>query len=663
MTYWTIKSTSGEVSTEKSLADWGVEGVRLTFANQQAAAMSFQVPGEPFDTADLFAFESAIVLYKDRVRDGDGYAGGTVWFRGTIFQTPRHLQPGGEAHSYEARDAWQWLEELVFHQDWLFNAGGQPTSDLIINYGVTVKEQVVAILKWAIAQGAPIADPDAHPTAIDELTRIPASQVRDCLCGELLRDQLKMSPDTVAYLDHSADPAVFHVHRYASCAEQTAVVDGLKLESAEITPRHDLVLPAVVMNYVTTIEVDGVAKISLAQQKSPSNATGLERRALVHTFDLNGPKITHVSESLVCETINATHGSTVNDATRIAWWKARIAALADTWVQADQIAEFKIIKEDGTILTTENDIAAFLTAYPRALVEGNLSDWLYASKGFTSQRCQIRAVAKVSVLDPSAEVINEDLNIAWECRATNAATGDYDSISTYEEGEDPPVVVGGGQTVTLAEYLYSVHQVLHYDGSINLTEQEVAGAIRPGHRLNLSGGTGRFAAMSALVQSVTEDIDGGATSITFGPPNHLGPSDILEWLRAFRTRRLWTNPATQTSGNYAADQAVESGSKGVINNATAVPDKFHRLKVVGTNSGVLIDINPDPNLGMGITNIYGGYQTLSHQLTIGDPNSGGSVVIAVADCNGMNLTAREITVWENCVEKRMMVIGTATYSP
>lgn len=48
--------------------------------------------------------------------------------------------------------------------------------------------------------------------------------------------------------------------------------------------------------------------------------------------------------------------------------------------------------------------------------------------------------------------------------------------------------------------------------------------------------TALIAAMDAVVQSIDEDVDLGTSRISFGPPQHLGPRDMLELLRVNRFR-------------------------------------------------------------------------------------------------------------------------------
>jgi hypothetical protein len=54
-----------------------------------------------------------------------------------------------------------------------------------------------------------------------------------------------------------------------------------------------------------------------------------------------------------------------------------------------------------------------------------------------------------------------------------------------------------------------------------------SGAPRVGRKLNVTGGQAGWATMGAGIQQVTEDVFSGTTTVTFGPPEHLGPQDLL----------------------------------------------------------------------------------------------------------------------------------------
>lgn len=91
-----------------------------------------------------------------------------------------------------------------------------------------------------------------------------------------------------------------------------------------------------------------------------------------------------------------------------------------------------------------------------------------------------------------------------------------------------------------AQYFTSL-QTLQYEGALVLAAREVDGSIRPGAVINLTNGRPEWATMRAMVQTVTEDISAGTTTIEFGPPERLPAQDFVDQLMFARRVRLDTN--------------------------------------------------------------------------------------------------------------------------
>ena len=78
-----------------------------------------------------------------------------------------------------------------------------------------------------------------------------------------------------------------------------------------------------------------------------------------------------------------------------------------------------------------------------------------------------------------------------------------------------------------ADY-WAANSVLHYEGSVALYEP--AGctyAWSLGQTLSLTGAASAYESANALVRGCTYDLVSGQTSIDFGPPDQLGPGDLL----------------------------------------------------------------------------------------------------------------------------------------
>lgn len=106
----------------------------------------------------------------------------------------------------------------------------------------------------------------------------------------------------------------------------------------------------------------------------------------------------------------------------------------------------------------------------------------------------------------------------------------------------------------LAQAIYDGRKNTPYQGTITLATQDLVQAGSwIGRVLNLMGGDPEWETMAAEVQTIEESVAKGTTSISVGPPDHLGPSDLAALLRASRLRTLVnaTDVATRTGGTVA----------------------------------------------------------------------------------------------------------------
>ncbi|MGH7944950.1 MAG: hypothetical protein ACREF9_08080 [Opitutaceae bacterium] len=82
----------------------------------------------------------------------------------------------------------------------------------------------------------------------------------------------------------------------------------------------------------------------------------------------------------------------------------------------------------------------------------------------------------------------------------------------------------------LALAYYNALQVLQWDGSLRIVAPDCNSGIGVGKVVNLSNGRAVWAAMRAVVQSVTEELLSGTTEVTVGTAGHLSPQDFVSQL-------------------------------------------------------------------------------------------------------------------------------------
>ena len=537
---WTLRDANG---VEKTMADWGLRDLTRELINQASDLVTFRADGAASDADPIFAHGSTVRLFRN----------GTPWFYGRVVEVPGRASTKAEDQLYRVAGPWWYLENLVFQQVWLTTDGIHTTliptnkSRLILgqkNDGtkLTTGAAILEVLNYAIARGAPITLGTITPNAL-----APYGESIDRSCAEVIRDFLRWTPDAMAAFDYTTSPyPTLSIHRRADAATVTLPAYGAPVSGLDLTPRHDLQAPAVVLKFDQTNDIDNDTFTSLTVQSAPSTATGDELGALVMTFDLAGARATYHKQKVRTAPIPQSDTS----AGVIAWWKGKFPWLAD-------FADSDLLVVPGShTLAIENPgnyPGITLSNVPNELLEGSVASWmnLYAAP----LRVQATLQYTGAETDESTEVWGpkKQRNLYTRVVGTNAQTQTYNRLTSETDAE--PVPAG------LAQALYDAAGTLQYDGLLELTEEECSGVAAPGSLLNLTGGRAEWATMSAQVQRIEERVDLGQTRVTVGPAKHLGHADIATMLRANRRRRVSYRLNERTSGSGSGNAAKVQGGE------------------------------------------------------------------------------------------------------
>lgn len=665
---WTITIDN----LEKSVADLGFRGLIVTLTNQGIDTLRFEAPSSFTETPSLVG--KSVVLRRGREWQDDHWVSesGSIVFSGTIAAATNQATSNSEFAAYTAYGPWRALERTLYGQQWAGAAtgGSVKTSHVFVNAGVSMKGQIEAVISAAIAAGIPM-----QAGTIDEMGVLPMSQCRDIMLAEVIRQELRWAPDAVAWFDYSTSPPKLHCRRAANLPAVNIPLDGTVISECELTPRHDLIVPSVCLFFEFANQVDGREMLSIMKQIWPMEATGFEQGALVGTFDFEGPQITHDVKVIRTRQI---HADSLDDNARLEWWKDHCPELRNSRIQslsipysgvrfysvgiepdASEIAGIYIVGsgwdntafargeyakriQGGTVMifrAAKNGTAVGDPLYQQSLFQyiatiradvtndrfgGNellqdsdpLTRWLEVEHGFIGEVIEVVANVTQTVVDPlTGNTYTDTLVKTVRIVMTNAVSGEYTTVTSFVQGETPPD--------GLAEFLYNVGQKLHYDGSIVLHESECSQLASVGNVVNIPGGP--YAAMNAIVQQCVMDIDWGITTLMLGTPKHLGPSDLIEWVRAFRRRRVWLNPAIQSDGDLASGVSHNDYShKAPVSEASHGSQTPQRMKMFG--AGGSVDINPE-------------------------------------DSGGKTITLRELNYCDNGTMKKIRVLASAPYTP
>lgn len=586
-------------------SELGVEGITLSLQSlrEDKATISMQVPDALADPA--FAFGATVSIAND----------GAQVFAGTLQSAPEVRMTGtGERLNFELLGPWWYLENIIFQQSWtarnpLKGTAGQPDtitehrSKLVFGQSVegapmTTGESIAEVLAWAIAAGAPLQ----VGTLLAGVTP-PAREQLDITCAEAIRIALRWTPDAVAWFDYSTTPPTLHIQRRADLTAVTLPTASEIATSLAIKARRDLQVSSVTLKFLQTGDFDGETWSNTVLDRWPVGASEQAPKALVQTIELSGGSTTTQKQAVVTRSIPALDAS---DADIISWWKTRslekvpkgIAGNKLEVVESSYYGEVNAgqLKADGATPQTLDwgDLG------DRELVMGSVTAWMEQANttlgaaqatmgvglryklplvGTTEEQAKIKALFNLESSDPSTK------NVFWINATpvvTNAVSQTYSQVVSSTEGETVPT--------GLAQSFYGALATLHYEGSFETTDAEISLAVGMGCVLNLSGGREEWAAMNALVQQISHDVAQGKTTVTFGPPEHLTPQDMVEFIRgqrnsvpSYRTEERKTGKATPTGGTVAGiGYTPNTGTTG--SGGAASVAELHPFKVLDAST-------------------------------------------------------------------------------
>jgi hypothetical protein len=563
---WSLKING----VTKTLAAWRVNHVLLNKVSLRTDSLSFDAPRARIDEAHLCEFGGSVELL--RIVDGVPVR----WFVGTCDTIPETAEAAGELQHYVILSPWNWLERNPYQQRW-YNNTYYTTHCLLAG---TLGENIKAVLDYAIANGANLQYVQAELNVLSALA--PINEFTEKYCSSAIFENLEFAPDTVGWFDYSTNAPTLHLQRRSSLTAAAvrfadAPDDGSPVVAAfRPTALNNQAVPSVKINGETINTVDGVQYLIPSVDVYPLTATGREDGVFSAVVLFQGRNTTNVFGSTDCETI---------DITSLAWLKKHVPGLADP-----RFNQSTMVLVPNSLERLDAFGQTLVVTYPRELLPGGggqIAPWMQLDNGdpVLYQREYFRFKVDLEFNENAGDGIPllglKSQAFSFELTTTNAPEGhtDYSQIDTLQEG-DPPII-------GLAEFLYK--SLNHFDGSQNRTqysaetvliEDECSGHLDLGKVINLLGRRSEFETMRALIQSVIFDIDNGATNIICGPPRQWTIASLLALLERFRTRRSWTNPNTQDTGDIGATTSDVSLGRAIANTNTVPGQGILELQVL-----------------------------------------------------------------------------------
>jgi hypothetical protein len=605
---WTLKY-DGE---EKPLAEWGIRAVKLRLTSQAIDALTFVQPAASDLDDPLFEEGGIVELFRDDER----------WFYGRAEDAEGFGSGRAAGCAYTISGPWWWLANMGFRQTWKVRSNGvlvdQFSSYCLLGSKAdglgtqqSIKDQIAEALNYAISQDAPLAfDLDGLPACLP-----PVRDAWNLPVADVIKKMIEWAPDIVTWFDYSTEPyPTLRMRRRENVeglAKSEAVLlnlasslkkDGYKISERKVRPRSDLKVPGVVIYYIRTDTANGSVYSVINEEKYPAEVTGREPKALLAAINLEGANVTYLETPIDCVAIEPQSAD---------WWK-----LHDGHLQSPTITELTIKANSATYTTEDGEVIA--NPLPRELF-GTWATWM----GGSVQSINVRALASWKEKRDDAEpgedplITVKDRPINCTIWSTDLNSGTYKSAPSGQSGEAQPV--------GLAETLYRAASVLHFQGSVVVKEEQCSGRVKVGNVLNLDNGRTAWKEMRAQIQEIVEEIDTGSTTVVFGPPQHLGPADYMELLRATHNRLRFASPASRSTG--------------IAGSSSAITGKTISKQVATSGHG-------------GVT-----------QQQWVDPRGEipGKVNLNLSEAGGKEIKLREITVCDNGVERKMIVLASASY--
>lgn len=541
---WTLEFNS----VRKALDLWGITEASLSLGAGIRDILTLAIDAMAFDAADLFTNAFDVIL-----RD----SADTKRFVGRMIVPDVEATGASEGQVYQFAGLWDKFEQLPFGQPWNENGTFILNSEVFLPARldgqsvehITCGDQIREVITFVRQQLGNIVQ---IGTIVPTL-QTPLDQRTDLRCSQVIQMMLGLCPDATVQIDYTTTPPTLHVLQRAQMTVRTIALSSEKMTQLRLRRRDDLVPSRIVIIYKQVNTVDGVSRVFTTRDIFPAAVgaenpltLGFEYGALVQTVNIYGGQVTTVRG--VVSTVG------IPDEPDLGFFTERGVQITGT------VEGFEYTGRQGDL------------PY-QILPGGGVQPWMEDDDGNPAETFLDTFTCAIKVNNGETSVWREE---QVRINTTNIRQGNYKKTASATSAE--PIPVG------LAQQVYESLQTPFYEGSITLTAEEALEPIRPGDLLNITGGTGRYAAMNALVQTLSINVLTGETTINVGPPRQLTIEQLIDLLRMNRTRRVYTNASVQGTGEISGNDVTFEGDS-AVENTTSTPTSFDYIKLLGGGSG------------------------------------------------------------------------------
>lgn len=565
---WSLKyfPLSGGPAVQQSFAAWGiVADLPFEFASQAKSLVDI-ITVDDFDDAFQWEYNSKVQIFN----------GVTIWFQGYVAQ-PRRLANGArQNHRYTLYDWWWLAERTPFRRIRLSFVGGlnfaqSPPSEVVL-FENDLEQPITTLLQmieffyvmnecWnPTRRGAGAGINPALDVVVDGdiATDLPVPRypIRDTMTSEVGRQILAWTQDAILETDYSAAVPIVSVRRLATMPTEVVTLPADRALKLELKPRYDLQIPVVIIYYKKSFTSDGSTGTRYFQDKYPPTFSDWHPDARVHTIELVGGSQNTLSQLVSSVAIDANHATA---ATKVAWWARKTPWLRDERIDQSTIAISAVSVTD--LAGNELLLATVLAATPNEITDGSIASWMNKTQ---ADVIFVAAVTYEQFHDTGHLIKNLkpiQKTITVRLKATNAGPGNdilFQTIASFDPGEEVPV--------GLAQQIYESHQVLQYEGPLELVGNEIPANLTLGKLITINTPGGSYEDL--LIQRITGELTKGTLTLYIGPPGHLGFTDMIELHRVNRYRFVYSLPS-RASNPLAGGANLQLPKESPRENSTA----------------------------------------------------------------------------------------------
>jgi hypothetical protein len=634
---WMIKLGTTPV-TDVTTA--GIQDVILTRKLDGADTLNFRLI-ENIDVMPIVAAKQNVVITDPT---------GVQRFVGRVTKIPLKGNGTAEEQQYECEGPWWYFEHLVFQMIWqIFNAVlvppalvstlrttiiiGQADDGTKIDLGAVATAVLNYILSTAAAVGlpAPFQLGTMTPTTI-----IPFSQVDNRTCAQLIEDFFAWVPDVIKAFDYSTTPPTLNfTQRGLATTVALQAYNGI-VSDIDLTPRDDLVVPAVIVKYVQTFDNDGETMTQIVPDIYPVGAVDPNFDNAVFECNLIGGSMAFLKAPIKTtdrpKDYNAAAGTGALSAATLAWLSSErrykglrqytipggadpnsingacpgnatdadiitnvdqtqmtvlsvVTTLASTYtppVKVPPAPTANLVLPSGSVPpgggpgTATGGGGNALDFLGQELLDGSVTDWMAANPyNIFATMVQVAVTVRYTGTDPVVRAMfgQGPIFVKTFLCPVQVTNASTQTYTMLSSSSRGEVIPVG-----LAQNLYQGLGVLHYQGFVRTVEEECSGAVSMANTLVLTGGKPEWSAMNAQITQIEEHLDTGETTITVGPPKNLTAAQMVDILKASFVRVQSGSLDERLSGvsGSSAPQISTGGSvatTGIVHTPSCDPAK------------------------------------------------------------------------------------------